>query len=108
MFFRLLALFALSATALCASPELEARFRAALISAKDKSGPALDDQQKLDFYGLFKAATVGPCNTEAPNMLLNPIEYMKWDAWKQLGEISQAEAKARYVAMMDSVKPGWK
>lgn len=109
MFMRLFALFALSAVALAAAPtpNPEALYRVALIAAKDKSGKALDDGEKLQFYALFKAAEVGPCNIEEPSML-DFTAWAKWDAWKNLGNISKEEAKARYVALMDEKKPGWR
>jgi acyl-CoA-binding protein len=33
---------------------------------------------------------------------------MKWNAWNSLGQITKEEAIARYVALMDEKKPGWR
>ena len=109
MFMRLLALFALSTVALAATPSpAEKLYQAALIAAKDKSGKALDDDEKLAFYGLFKASQEGPCTAAEPSMLLDLVAWMKWNAWNSLGQITKEEAKARYVALLDEKKPGWR
>jgi acyl-CoA-binding protein len=114
MLMRLLALFALSTVAFAATPNpaetlrQTALFHAALIAAKDKSGKALDDEERLAFYGLFKASQEGPCTVAEPSMLLDLVGWMKWNAWNSLGQITKEEAMARYVALMDEKKPGWR
>ena len=42
---------------------------------------ALSNDEKLEFYGLFKQATVGDVNTERPGMF-DMKGKAKWDAWK--------------------------
>ena len=42
---------------------------------------ALSNEDKLEFYGLFKRATVGNVNTARPGMF-DPKGKAKWDAWK--------------------------
>ena len=42
---------------------------------------ALSNEEKLEFYGLFKQATVGDVNTDRPGMF-DMKGKAKWDAWK--------------------------
>ena len=58
---------------------------------------ALSNEDKLEFYGLFKQATVGDVNTERPGML-DMKGKAKWDAWKAKEGMSQDDAKAAYIA----------
>ena len=67
----------------------------------------LSTEQKLQFYGLFKQATVGPCDRPKPG-LLEMVEKAKWSAWKKLGKMGKEEAVAAYVRLLDQVAPQWK
>mmetsp|Transcript_14962 Transcript_14962/g.20294 ORF Transcript_14962/g.20294 Transcript_14962/m.20294 type:complete len:87 (+) Transcript_14962:41-301(+) len=58
---------------------------------------ALSNEEKLEFYGLFKQATVGDVNTERPG-LFDPKGKAKWDAWKAKEGMSSDDAKAAYVS----------
>ena len=58
---------------------------------------ALANEEKLEFYGLFKQGTVGDVNTERPGMF-DMKGKAKWDAWKAKEGMSQDDAKAAYVA----------
>ena len=58
---------------------------------------ALSNEDKLEFYALFKQGTVGDTNTERPGML-DMKGKAKWDAWKAKEGMSQDDAKAAYVA----------
>ena len=58
---------------------------------------AMTNDEKLDFYALFKQGTVGDINTERPGML-DMKGKAKWDAWKAKEGMSQDDAKAAYVA----------
>ena len=40
----------------------------------------LDDEQRLQLYGLYKQSTVGDINTPKP-MFLDMVGTAKWDAW---------------------------
>ena len=57
----------------------------------------MTNDEKLEFYALFKQATVGDVNTERPGML-DMKGKAKWDAWKAKEGMSQEDAKAQYVA----------
>ena len=67
----------------------------------------LSTDQKLSFYGLFKQATIGPCDKPKPG-LLEMVEKAKWGAWKKLGRMGKEEAIAEYVRLLDKVAPQWK
>ena len=58
---------------------------------------ALSNDDKLEFYGLFKQGTVGDVNTDRPGMF-DPKGKAKWDAWKAKEGMSSDDAKAAYVA----------
>ena len=74
----------------------EATARMSSEDIKDQVG-ALSNEDKLDFYALFKQGTVGDINTERPGML-DMKGKAKWDAWKAKEGMSQDDAKAAYVA----------
>ena len=74
----------------------EATARMSSEDIKDQVG-ALSNDDKLDFYALFKQGTVGDINTERPGML-DMKGKAKWDAWKAKEGMSQDDAKAAYVA----------
>lgn len=67
----------------------------------------LSSDQKLQFYGLFKQATIGQCKIPKPG-LLEMIERAKWNAWNSLGKMSKETAIAEYVKLLDSVAPQWR
>ena len=58
---------------------------------------ALSNEDKLEFYALFKQGNVGDTNTERPGMF-DLKGKAKWDAWKAKEGMSQDDAKAAYVA----------
>ena len=57
----------------------------------------LSNEDKLEFYALFKQGTVGDTNTERPGMF-DMKGKAKWDAWKAKEGMSQDDAKAAYIA----------
>ena len=67
----------------------------------------LSTDQKLQFYALFKQATLGPCDRPKPGML-EMVEKAKWSAWKKLGRMKKEEAIAEYVRLLDRIAPQWK
>lgn len=50
----------------------------------------------LRFYSYFKQATEGPCKGPRP-AFWEVVSRAKYDAWKRLGDMTKAEAMARYV-----------
>ena len=63
--------------------------------------PSNDDL--LALYALYKQATVGDCNTDRPGML-DMKGKAKWDAWNGKKGMSQDDAKAAYIAKVESLK----
>ena len=66
----------------------------------------LTNEQKLEFYGLFKQSTEGENKTKQPSRL-KVVERMKWDAWKKNGKMGKEEAMRTYVEKLTKVMPTW-
>ncbi|XP_039198682.1 enoyl-CoA delta isomerase 2 [Crotalus tigris] len=62
------------------------------------------DDIKLKLYGLYKQATVGPCNIPKPS-ILDFINKAKWDAWNSLGSMTQDSARQSYIELVSSLVP---
>lgn len=69
-----------------------------------KNVDKIDQVKLLEFYGLFKQATVGQCNTPKPGMF-NLQAKAKWGAWNRLGELPREEAMNLYVQSVCSLFP---
>ena len=65
-----------------------------------KTEPANDIKLKL--YGLYKQSTTGKCNTVRPGMT-DFVGRAKWNAWNELGNISQTEAQSKYVNFVNEL-----
>lgn len=66
----------------------------------------LDSTQLLGFYGLYKQATVGPCDVPRPTWYQVQAKH-KWEAWKNLGDMSRETAMADYVHAVARINPSW-
>jgi len=78
---------------------LDERFQAAvdIVQKLPKSGAlTTSNDQKLNFYSLFKQSTIGNVNTERPG-LFSPVERKKWDSWKAVDGMDSSEAKNKYI-----------
>ncbi|CAM9857488.1 unnamed protein product, partial [Discosporangium mesarthrocarpum] len=59
---------------------------------------------KLQFYGLYKAATVGKCDIPEPRAVMgNETVRAKWDAWIKASTFSKAAARAQYTKLAAGV-----
>lgn len=87
---------------------MEQEFRRALAYIKDTSNPPLasSNEQKLEFYGLFKQATDGAPKGSAPSRL-KVVERAKFMAWKAKEALSKEAAMQRYVELLTSLAPNW-
>jgi len=58
-------------------------------------------------YGLYKTATVGPCNTPAPSILAGRKAYARWRAWANLSfeNLKPEEAMRKYVDIVRKAAP---
>jgi len=62
-----------------------------------RDGPIeVSERDKLEFYGLFKQSTIGPCESKQPSTFDLQARY-KWQAWKSLGNLDKDTAKKNYV-----------
>lgn len=66
----------------------------------------LDSGQLLGFYSLYKQATVGPCDIPRPNWYQVQAKH-KWEAWKNLGDMTREAAMANYVHAIAKINPSW-
>ncbi|XP_037807098.1 acyl-CoA-binding domain-containing protein 6 [Lucilia sericata] len=60
----------------------------------------------LELYGLYKQATVGPCNTSKPGMFSMQARA-KWCAWHDLADMPSDKAKELYIEKMKQLDPKW-
>ena len=66
---------------------LKERFEACAEVIKNQTSN-LTNAQQLQVYGLYKQATVGKCNIDAPSAM-NVVQMAKYKAWKSLSSSSQ-------------------
>lgn len=64
------------------------------------------DEQNLQFYGLFKQATIGDCNIDRPG-LFDFVARAKYDAWQNFKGLSFREARNMYIDGVEELKVGW-
>ncbi|ETN19274.1 hypothetical protein PPTG_04633 [Phytophthora nicotianae INRA-310] len=64
--------------------------------------PLSDNAAKLEMYALFKQANLGKNTTSKPGML-DFVGRAKWDAWTKLGDMTQDDAKLKYIAIIDEL-----
>ncbi|EST05247.1 Acyl-CoA-binding protein, ACBP [Kalmanozyma brasiliensis GHG001] len=77
----------------------EAKFNKAveIVGSLPKDGPVQPTQDdQLKFYGLFKQANNGDCDTKKPGMFDLTGKY-KWEAWNKNKGMSKEEAQQAYV-----------
>ncbi|XP_024388619.1 acyl-CoA-binding domain-containing protein 2 isoform X2 [Physcomitrium patens] len=60
----------------------------------------------LQLQALYKIATEGPCSTSQPSAF-QPSARAKWNAWQQLGSMSQEEAMEKYISVLTEINPAW-
>ena len=79
-------------------------FEEAVKRVQEKAGEVatLPDDKKLEIYALFKQSSVGDVNTERPGML-DFKGKAKWDAWAAKKGVSQEEAQAQYVELIEAL-----
>jgi acyl-CoA-binding protein len=79
--------------------EVEENFKFAVnqvnSSKNDPTVPMFSDDEKLQFYALYKQATTGKCTTQQP-YAFQFVESAKWKAWNSLGNMSKHSAMEKY------------
>ena len=61
---------------------------------------------KLEYYGLFKQATVGDVDCARPGMFSFEAKA-KWDAWDAVKGLTKDAAMAKYVEIITEDNPKW-
>ncbi|KAI8332049.1 acyl CoA binding protein-domain-containing protein [Chlamydoabsidia padenii] len=79
---------------------IQSRFNRALAVVhslpQDETGLRPIPTDRLKFYGLYKQATVGECNTPKPSSR-KVVDYAKWKAWYRVRQLDRLEAQNLYV-----------
>ncbi|XP_041454780.1 enoyl-CoA delta isomerase 2-like isoform X2 [Lytechinus variegatus] len=74
-------------------------------AAQDRLNSLKEDpgnEVKLQIYALYKQATTGKCNISKPGAF-NIVAKAKWTAWDSLGDMSQDQAKEKYVGIVNDL-----
>ncbi|MEX0605780.1 MAG: acyl-CoA-binding protein [Marinobacter sp.] len=58
---------------------------------------------KLEFYGLYKQATVGDVSGKRPGMM-DFVGRAKYDAWENVKGMSSEEAMQKYIDRLNEMK----
>lgn len=66
----------------------------------------LDSNRLLELYGLFKQGTEGNCNTPKPGWF-DAKGRKKWEAWRNVSDMTIDEAKQKYVELVQKYDPDW-
>ncbi|XP_054015440.1 acyl-CoA-binding domain-containing protein 6-like [Hylaeus anthracinus] len=66
----------------------------------------LNTNELLRFYALYKQATVGPCNVPKPTWYQVQARQ-KWEAWKNLNDMSHDDAMNNYILELTNISPTW-
>lgn len=90
--------------------ELEKDFAAAanyvFFGDKDVCKPKLDNDVRMELYGLNKIALEGPCREPQP-MAIKVSARAKWNAWQKLGNMSPEVAMEQYISLLSDKAPEW-
>ena len=73
-------------------------FQKAADYVKEKK-PDMSQEEALELYSLFKQATVGDVNIEAPGMFQMEAKA-KFNAWTSKKGMSKSDAEAAYIALV--------
>ncbi len=84
--------------------DLETRFNEAVDYIQNGRGQASpSNEQKLEFYALYKQATEGDVTGKRPGMM-DFVGRAKFDAWEKLKGMSREEAMQRYIDRLDEFR----
>ncbi|XP_064463587.1 acyl-CoA-binding domain-containing protein 6-like [Ornithodoros turicata] len=86
--------------------ELQQQFSAAAQFLQTNT-KELTSAQLLYLYARYKQVQEGPCCIAKPSVF-DPKGRQKWDAWKQLGDMSSTQAMQEYIAEIERLFPTWK
>ena len=63
----------------------------------------MDNTQKGKVYGLFKQAKEGDNSASKPGMMSGFEARGKWDNWEAQKGMSQEDARAAYIALVNEI-----
>ncbi|KAI7751776.1 hypothetical protein M8C21_012743, partial [Ambrosia artemisiifolia] len=90
--------------------ELEKRFGAAVAFVDSKTGVdrvnLIDNDVKVELYGLHKVAIEGSCFEPQP-MALKVAARANWNSWKRLENLGREDAMEQYIALLSQHVPDW-
>lgn len=66
----------------------------------------LDNKTLLELYGYYKQGQIGPCNVPKPSWY-DMKAKSKWEAWNNLGNLSQDDAKTIYIDKVKKLDPNF-
>ena len=74
-------------------------FHQASEHVRKSGGKNLTNQNKIDFYGLFKQATKGSNTTSRPSGMFDPVGAAKWDGWTKYKSWTKESAMSEYIKL---------
>ena len=84
--------------------DLETRFNEAVDFIQKGQGDANpSNDQKLEFYALYKQATEGDVSGKRPGMM-DFVGRAKYDAWEKVKGTSSEEAMQKYIDKLEALK----
>ena len=84
--------------------DLETRFNEAVDFIQKGQGDASpSNDQKLEFYALYKQATEGDVSGKRPGMM-DFVGRAKFDAWEKVKGLSREEAMQRYIDRLEEFR----
>ncbi|KAI3818051.1 hypothetical protein L1987_11853 [Smallanthus sonchifolius] len=93
--------------------------------AADRSSKKVSSSLQLKLYGLYKIATEGACSVPQPSAIkitarakwnlivfvylfhMELLALRSWNAWHELGAMSQEEAMQKYLEIITELDPSW-
>lgn len=78
--------------------EINEAFGKAQEQVKGLSG-RMNNEELLNFYGLYKQSTIGDINTTKPGYFNVSKEDKKWNAWNDNKGMIEMAAKKKYVTL---------
>eukprot|EP01132_Coremiostelium_polycephalum_P000909 gene909-1138_t len=85
--------------------ELIERFNKAVKFLSNTKVKVTNDQQ-LYFYGHYKQATIGKCNTKCPSFF-DFVGKAKWNSWSSLGDLDKDTSMNNYIDQLNKLVPNW-
>ena len=88
---------------------MEQEFKAAVMYVKESKNHyvPVTDQQRLEFYSLFKQSTEGDAKGFAPSRV-RIVERHKFLAWEAKRKLTKEQAMQQYIVLLTNLVPDWK